>query len=50
MADIAYFNYHNCLVGIHRGENRAEVDEAYGEGTYESLFPETDGELGEIDE
>ena len=49
MKNVAYFNYHNSLVAIHRNDDPADVDEAWGEGTYRSLFPlveDDDGTLG----
>jgi len=51
MKNVAYFNYHNSLVAIHRNDDPVDVDEAWGEGTYRSLFPlfplvEDDGTLG----
>ena len=34
----------SIIVGVCREDSRADVDEAYGEGTYDRLFPDTDSD------
>jgi hypothetical protein len=34
----------NAVVGVSREDDPSDVDEAYGEGTYKRLFPDTDEE------
>ena len=37
---------HFTVIGISREDNPADVDEAYGKGTYARLFPDIDDEEG----
>ena len=39
----------NAIVGVCREDNPADVDEAYGEGTYARLFPDEDEPAPELD-